>query len=152
MKSLHKSVLIRYSPEAMFSVVTDVARYPEFLPWCGQSRVIESTPHGMRASIGLALAGFKQDFTTQNQHIRKGDGGLAVQMELLDGPFSTLSGTWSFDPIEGSHPPGCKVTLDLNYEMKSALLQMAIGSKFDKIASSLVDAFVERAKQLDAAA
>jgi ribosome-associated toxin RatA of RatAB toxin-antitoxin module len=151
MKSLHKSVLIWYSPQQMFDVVTDVARYHEFLPWCSESSVIESTEAGMKASIGMALAGFKQHFTTHNQHIRKDGGGLAVAMELLDGPFKKLGGTWSFDPIAGSEVAGqsaCKVTLDLTYEIKSTLLQMAIGGAFDKIASSMVDAFVERAKKI----
>lgn len=148
MKSLHKSVLIWYSPEQMFDVVTDVARYHEFLPWCHESRVIEQSDHGMKASIGMQLAGFKQAFTTHNKHLIKEDGGLAVQMSLLDGPFSNLGGTWSFDPISGSATPACKVTLDLSYEIKNALLQMAIGSAFDKIASSLVDAFIDRAKKI----
>jgi ribosome-associated toxin RatA of RatAB toxin-antitoxin module len=148
MKSLHKSVLIWYSPTQMFDVVTDVARYHEFLPWCHESRVIEQSDHGMKASIGMQLAGFKQTFTTHNQHMTKADGGLAVQMELLDGPFSKLAGTWSFDPISGSHAPACKVTLDLSYQIKSTLLQMAIGSAFDRIASSLVDAFIDRAKKI----
>ena len=148
MKSLHKSVLIWYSPEQMFGVVTDVARYHEFLPWCHESSVIEQSAQGMKASIGMQLAGFKQGFTTHNQHITKANGGLAVQMELIDGPFSKLGGTWSFDPISGSNTPACKVTLDLSYEIKNRLLQMAIGSAFDKIASSLVDAFIDRAKKI----
>jgi ribosome-associated toxin RatA of RatAB toxin-antitoxin module len=148
MKSLHKSVLIWYSPQQMFDVVTDVARYHEFLPWCHASSVIEQSEHGMSANIGMQLAGFKQGFTTHNQHITKEDGGLAVQMELLNGPFSKLGGTWSFDLVKGSETPACKVTLDLTYEIKSALLQMAIGSAFDKIAASMVGAFVERAKKI----
>jgi ribosome-associated toxin RatA of RatAB toxin-antitoxin module len=148
MKSLHKSVLIWYSPEQMFAVVTDVARYHEFLPWCHESSVMEQTVQGMKANIGMRLAGFKQGFTTHNQHITKADGSRAVQMELIDGPFSKLGGTWSFDSIHGSSTPACKVTLDLSYEIKNALLQMAIGSAFDKIASSLVDAFIDRAKKI----
>lgn len=132
----------------MFDVVTDVARYHEFLPWCHDSSISDQTALGMNASIGMQLAGFKQAFMTRNTHITKEGGGLAVQMELLDGPFSKLGGTWSFDPIAGSTSPACKVTLDLAYEIKSPLLQMAIGGAFDKIASSLVDAFVERAKKI----
>ncbi len=135
----------------MFDVVTDVARYHEFLPWCHESAVVEHSNVGMKASIGMQLAGFKQAFTTHNAHIQKESGGLAVDMELIDGPFSKLAGTWSFDPIAGSEDlgtPACKVKLDLNYEIKSSLLQMAIGPAFDKIANSLVDAFVERAKNI----
>jgi ribosome-associated toxin RatA of RatAB toxin-antitoxin module len=148
MKSLHKSVLIWFTPQQMFDVVTDVARYHEFLPWCHESSVVEQSAHGMKANIGMQLAGFKQGFTTQNDHIKNGDGGLAVAMELIDGPFSKLGGKWSFDPIQGSDTPACRVTLDLNYEIKSAMLQMAIGPAFEKIASSLVDAFVDRAKKI----
>jgi ribosome-associated toxin RatA of RatAB toxin-antitoxin module len=129
-------------------VVTDVARYHEFLPWCHDSSVIEHSAAGMKAHIGMQLAGFKQGFTTLNQHIALADGGLAVQMELLDGPFSKLGGTWSFDSIKGSEMPACKVTLDLRYEIKNSMLQLAIGAAFDKIASSLVDAFIERAKKM----
>ncbi|MDI9333636.1 MAG: type II toxin-antitoxin system RatA family toxin [Cytophagales bacterium] len=148
MKSLHKSVLIWYSPKQMFDVVTDVARYHEFLPWCHESSVLERTEHGMKARIGMQLVGFKQGFTTHNLHIEKSDGGLAVQMDLVDGPFSKLGGTWSFEPIAGSESSACKIKLDLAYEIKSALLQMAIGGAFDKIANSLVDAFAARAKKI----
>jgi ribosome-associated toxin RatA of RatAB toxin-antitoxin module len=148
MKSLHKSVLIWFSPQQMFDVVTDVSRYHEFLPWCHESSVVERTEHGMKANIGMQLAGFKQGFTTHNEHIFKADGGLAVKMALLDGPFSSLGGTWSFDPIQGSEMPACRITLDLNYKIKNAMLQLAIGAAFDKIANSLVDAFIERAKKI----
>jgi ribosome-associated toxin RatA of RatAB toxin-antitoxin module len=148
MKSLHKSVLIWYSPQQMFDVVTDVNKYHEFLPWCHESRVIEASPERMKASVGLALGAFKQSFTTQNEHITKTGGALAVQMQLLDGPFSKLEGTWSFDPVAGSESPACKVTLDLHYEIKSMLLNMAIGAAFEKIASSMVDSFVARAKKV----
>jgi ribosome-associated toxin RatA of RatAB toxin-antitoxin module len=148
MKSLHKSVLIWYSPQQMFDVVTNVAAYSEFLPWCHESRVIEQSSAGMKASIGMSLVGFQLGFTTHNQHIQKPDGGLAVAMELLDGPFSKLGGTWSFDSIAGSDKPACKVTLDLNYEIKSMLLQIAIGAAFEKIAGSMVDSFVARAKSV----
>jgi ribosome-associated toxin RatA of RatAB toxin-antitoxin module len=148
MKSLHKSVLIWYSPQQMFDVVTDVGKYSDFLPWCHESRVIEQSGSGMKASIGMSLAGFKQSFTTHNIHTLKPDGARVVEMDLLDGPFSKLGGTWTFDPIAGSDKPACKVSLDLNYEIKSALLQMAIGAAFEKIASSMVDSFVARAKQI----
>jgi ribosome-associated toxin RatA of RatAB toxin-antitoxin module len=148
MKTLHKSVLIWYSPQQMFDVVTDVNKYSEFLPWCHESTVIEQSAQGMKAGIGMSLAGFKQGFTTHNLHSQKPEGGLVVEMDLVDGPFSKLGGTWSFDPIAGSDKPACKVTLDLNYEIKSPLLQMAIGAAFEKIASSMVDSFVARAKKV----
>ena len=47
MKTVHKSVLIWYSAAEMYALVTDVARYPEFLPWCDQASVLEENAQGM---------------------------------------------------------------------------------------------------------
>ena len=44
MKSVHRSVLIWYSAQEMFSLVTDVEQYPKFLPWCDRSKVIALEP------------------------------------------------------------------------------------------------------------
>ena len=60
MKNLHKSVLLWHSADEMFALVTDVARYPEFLPWCSSARVLETLPDGMTAEIGMKVAGLSQ--------------------------------------------------------------------------------------------
>jgi ribosome-associated toxin RatA of RatAB toxin-antitoxin module len=142
MKHVHKQVLIWYSPAQMYALVTDVARYPEFLPWCSSACVIEQTPDGMTAQLGLSLAGVKQQFATRNTHVRD----QKVGVELIDGPFSRLHGDWTFAPIGDGQ--ACKVTLDLKYAFSSAALSALIGPVFDKVAATLVDAFVKRAEQV----
>ena len=144
MKNIHKSVLIWYSPEEMFRLVTDVDRYPEFLPWCDHAQVKAQTEDGMVAEIGIALAGLKQAFTTRNTHI----AGRSVQMQLVDGPFSRLSGGWTFSPVGDGSQRACKVELALHYGFSNAALSAVVGPVFDKIAGSLVDAFVQRAEQV----
>ena len=144
MKNIHKSVLIWYSPEEMFRLVTDVARYPEFLPWCDHARVKAVTTDGMVAEVGIAMAGLRQAFTTRNTHIE----GRSVQMQLVDGPFSRLSGGWTFSPVGDGQQRACKVELNLNYGFSSATLSALVGPVFDKIAGSLVDAFIQRAEQV----
>ena len=144
MKNIHKSVLIWYSPEEMFRLVTDVARYPEFLPWCDHASVQEESAGGMVAEVGIAVAGLRQAFTTRNTHTE----GRSVQMQLVKGPFSNLSGGWTFSPVGDGSQRACKVELDLNYGFSSAALSAVVGPVFDKIAASLVDAFIARAEQV----
>ena len=144
MKNIHKSVLIWFSPEEMFRLVTDVAAYPQFLPWCDHARVIETTEQGMTAEVGIKMAGIKQSFTTRNTHVP----GREVQMTLVDGPFSNLSGGWTFSPVGDGSQHACKVELKLHYGFSSAALSAVVGPVFDKIASSLVDAFIQRAEQV----
>ena len=95
MKNVSKSVLIWYSPEEMFSLVTDVSRYPEFLPWCDHGKVLEEDEAGMVAEVGISFSGVRQDFVTRNDHIE----GRRVDMRLLRGPFSRLDGGWQFVPL-----------------------------------------------------
>ncbi len=144
MKTVNKSVLIWFSPQEMYALVIDVAAYPEFLPWCDQARVIEENEQGVTAEIGIAFSGIHQKFTTLNLH----QPGQGVRMQLVNGPFSRLDGQWNFSPVGSGDQRACKVELSLNYGFSNALLAKLIGPVFDKIAGSLVDAFVKRAEQV----
>ncbi len=143
MKHVHKSVLIWYSAEEMFALVTDVDRYPQFLPWCDHASVIERTEQGMTAEVGISFGGVRQTFTTRNTH----EAGRRVLLELVKGPFSKLQGEWRFVPVaEGQR--ACRVEIDLRYGFSNAALAALVGPVFDRIAGSLVDAFVKRAEQV----
>ena len=144
MKTVSKSVLIWYSPQEMYVLVTGVEHYPQFLPWCDQARVVASDANGMTAEIGIAFSGIHQKFATQNTHVLD----RQVRIKLLNGPFSALDGEWNFLPIGDGSQRACKVELTLNYGFDNATLGRLVGPVFDKIASSMVDAFVKRAEQV----
>lgn len=144
MKSIHKSVLLWHSAHEMFALVTDVPSYPQFLPWCDHASVLEHVDGGMTARVGMSLSGLRQSFTTRNLH----EPDRRVHMQLVDGPFSQLDGTWAFTPLGDGSQRACKVQFDLRYGFSSAALATLVGPVFDKIAGNLVDAFVKRADQV----
>lgn len=144
MKTVQKSVLIWYSAAEMFALVTDIASYPEFLPWCNKAEVLEQDANSMKAKIGLSIAGLKQSFTTLNTH----EKDRRVRLKLVDGPFSKLDGQWDFIPVGTGDDRACKIELNLNYDFDNMALAALVGPVFGKIAGSLVDAFVKRAGQV----
>ena len=144
MKTVQKSVLIWYSAEQMFSLVTHVDQYPKFLPWCDRAAVLEQDAHGMTAEIGIAFSGIHQVFTTRNTHVQD----RQVKMHLVKGPFSRLEGEWDFKPVGDEGQKACKVGLKLRYGFDNAALAALVGPVFDRIAGSMVDAFVKRAEQV----
>ena len=146
MKNVHKSVLIWYSPAEMYALVTDVARYPEFLPWCSHTQVLEQDATGMTAEVGMSLGGLKKSFVTRNTHEDGPAGGHTVAMRLVKGPFSRLEGRWIFHPVGDGSQRACKVELQLDYGFESAALAAVVGPVFDRIANSMVDAFIKRAE------
>jgi ribosome-associated toxin RatA of RatAB toxin-antitoxin module len=144
MKHVHKSVLIWYSPQEMFDLVTAVQQYPQFLPWCDHARVLEQDDSGMLAEVGIALSGIRQSFVTRNLH----EPGRRVQMQLVKGPFSRLDGDWHFHAVGDGSQRAARVELLLHYGFDSVTLSRMVGPVFDRIAASMVDAFVKRAEQV----
>lgn len=128
----------------MFALVTDVPAYPQFLPWCDQAAILEHDEHGMKAQVGIAFSGIRQKFTTRNEHVP----GRKVDIALIDGPFSKLEGHWSFTPVGDETQRACRVELRLDYAFRSNTLATLVGPVFDRIAASLVDAFVKRAEKV----
>ena len=144
MKTVNKSVLIWYLPEEMYALVIDVAAYPQFLPWCDHANVVAVDDKGMTAEVGIAFGAVRQTFTTRNQHVP----GRAVDMKLVNGPFSRLDGQWRFIPLGDGAQRACRVELVLNYGFDNIALGALVGPVFDRIAGNLVDAFVKRAEQV----
>ena len=147
MKHVKKSVLLWYTPHEMYALVTDVRSYPAFLPWCVQADVLEQRDDGVTARLHLAYLGVHQAFTTRNIHTVD----ECVRLELVDGPFSALTGTWRFIPLpaaEGAQAKACKVDFDLRYAFKKGALEALVSPVFDRIANTFVDSFVKRAEQV----
>jgi len=146
MKHVRKSVLLWYSPVEMYELVTAIHDYPTFLPWCEKAEVLEQHDDGVTARLGLAYRGVRHAFTTRNQHVP----GVSVTVQLVDGPFSLLDGTWVFHPLgrPGSEDQACKVEFDLRYAFASKALETVVSPVFDKVANTFVDSFVRRAEDV----
>jgi len=141
MRSIQRSALVPYSPRQMFDVVNDVARYSEYLPWCDTSRIISETEFQMVASISLKATGIRQSFTTRNVL----DQPSRISMSHIEGLFSSLHGEWYFKALGED---GCRVSLDLNFDMPRTLAAVGAGRVFDNAADRMVDVFCVRASEL----
>ena len=144
MKTVNKSVLIWYSPAEMYALVTQVDKYPEFLPWCDHAQVLATDADGVTAEVGIAFSGIRQTFTTRNTHVPD----QKVGMKLVKGPFSQLEGEWRFLPVGNGSERACRVELTLHYGFDNVALAALVGPVFDRITSSMVEAFVARAEQV----
>ena len=138
---IDKSALVMHSAERMFHLVNDVARYPEFLPWCANTQIHDQNAEQVTASMEIAKGGVRHTLTTRNQ-LQKPE---AIEMSLVDGPFRNLAGRWHFKPLSET---ACKVIPTLDFELSGSLSRMAFGSVFSQAATTMVDAFCKRADEL----
>ena len=141
MARINRSALVMYSAEQMYQLVNDVRAYPQFLPGCVASEVLESQADSMVARVEVAKAGIHKSFTTRNLLL----AGRSIQMDLVDGPFRRLSGVWSFTSLDEQ---ASKVELALEFEFSSRLVELAFGRIFNELVGSMVQAFTQRAKEV----
>lgn len=138
---IQRSALLPYPARLLYDLVNDVARYPEFLPWCSTTEVLEASESHMLASLAVAKAGLSQRFITRNLLVM----GQSIEMNLEEGPFTQLHGVWAFKALGDR---ACKISLDLTFEYAGPLVRATLGPLFNQAANTLVDAFCQRAKQL----
>ncbi len=141
MKQVTRSALVSFSADQMYNLVNDVASYPDFLPGCSGSRILESSTGAMVASVDVSKAGISKTFTTSNEL----SPGESIMMNLVDGPFKMLKGGWFFTALDEQ---ACKVELKLEFEFSSKMIEMAFGKVFNELTSNMVNAFTLRAKQV----
>lgn len=141
MTTIRKSALVPYSAEQMYALVDNISAYAEFLPWCDKSREISRSDTEVEGSLDIAHSGVHKSFTTRNRL----EKNRQIEMQLVEGPFKYLNGVWNFEPLGEA---GSKVSLDLEFEFSNKLLGMTFGPVFNKMASSLVDSFIQRAQKV----
>lgn len=141
MTRVEKSALIKFSAQQMFDLVNDIESYPQFLPWCNGSRIIKRDANIVEAELSISKGGFQKNFSTRNTL----DFGKKMTVELLDGPFSHLSGEWNFLALRDD---ASKITLDLDFELSGKLASLAFGAVFNQICNTMVSSFTQRAKEV----
>ncbi|WP_276487377.1 type II toxin-antitoxin system RatA family toxin [Ectopseudomonas mendocina] len=138
---IQRSALLPYPAQALYDLVNDVASYPQFLPWCSASEVLEVSETHMLASLEVAKAGIGQRFVTRNALLP----AQRIEMNLQEGPFTSLNGVWEFKALGEK---ACKISLDLTLDYAGPLVRATLGPLFNQAANTMVDAFCQRAKQL----
>ena len=149
MRQIKRSALVPETPARMYELINDIERYPEFVPWCVAARLLSRDETAVVAQLEVKRGLLRASFTTRNQL----EEGLRVRMGLVEGPFRTLQGLWSLTPITdpAGQSLGCRVELEMRFEFANAVTGALLEPVFEHTVSSLVDAFVARARSLRAA-
>lgn len=143
MPSFEKRHKVRHSAEDMFDLVADVERYPEFVPLCEGLRVKSRRERGgqimLIADMSVGYKAIRETFTSQVMLDRS---NRMINVRYLDGPFKYLENRWCFEPETKT---ACTVVFFIEYEFKSRMLGVLMGSMFDTAFKRFTKAFEERA-------
>ena len=132
--------VLPYTPEQLFTLVADIERYPEFLPWCVGVRIRERKPDLIVADLIIGFRVFRERFTSRVRLAAP----RRIDVAYSEGPFRYLDNHWTFEPAPG----GCRLDFFVDFEFKSRVLQKVIEVLFGEAVRRMVAAFEGRAREL----
>lgn len=138
--------MLPYTPDQLFGLVGDVARYPEFVPWITSMRTWNARGAGegvdsVDAEAGVGFSFLRERFATR---VRRDAGARQIDVNLLSGPFRKLTNRWRF--LED--PEGTRIEFDIDFQFKSRLLEGLLASNFHHAVGRLMGCFEDRARAL----
>jgi len=142
MRELKRSALVARPPARLFALISDVERYPEFVPGCTFARIESRSAHEVIATLGVRRGALRAQFTTRNEL----EADRRVTMHLVRGPFRVLQGEWLLTPIADA---GCQVDLRMRFAFSNPVAAIILEPLFAQTVGELVDAFVARARSTD---
>ena len=133
--------VVPFSPEQLFDLVSDIQRYPEFLPWCVGARIRKRDGNRIVADLVIGYKLIRERFTST---VTLSPEQNRIDVDYTDGPFKYLNNHWVFVP----HPDGCMIDFYVDFEFRSTILQKIIEVFFNEAIRRMVGAFECRAHEL----
>jgi coenzyme Q-binding protein COQ10 len=135
-----------YSAKKIYELVMDIEKYPEFLPWCKQARIVEIiSDENLHADLLINFKNFFEKYRSNVTHKKIAGNIYFIDVVAIDGPFKKLVNQWHFRDLENGE---CEVKFFIDFEFSSILFSKLISPIFEKAAEKMMSAFEERMRDI----
>lgn len=146
MPSFKTTRRVNHSADKMFALIADVEKYPEFLPLCEALSVRDIRERdGKQMLVADMSVGYKAIRETFTSRVLLNPDESQIDVSYVDGPFKYLDNRWTFTDVDERHSD---VHFYIDYEFKSKMLGMVMGSMFDRAFRMFAEAFEKRADEI----
>ncbi|MCK5041251.1 MAG: type II toxin-antitoxin system RatA family toxin [Sphingomonadales bacterium] len=130
--------VLPFAKEDVFNIILDVAKYPEFLPWCLAARIYNKAENGFDADLVIGFKMFKERFTSRVTF----EGSDTIHVEYIKGPMKHLTNHWQFkDTADG----GVELDFHVDFAFKNPIFEKLVGHLFEEAVFKMIEAFEKRA-------
>jgi len=137
--------LIECKKEQLIDLVLDIEKYPQFVPFCLDSKIYERKEKGdlllIIADLTIGKSPFKDTYKSDVKFNKKED---LIHVTNLDGPLKHLENKWHFKEENNF----TEVSFDVDFELKNDFLNIVITKSFQFGLDKIADAFQKRAEEL----
>ena len=132
--------VLPYTPEQVFDLVADIARYPEFLPWIQAMRISSTEGNVVTADMVVGFKMVRERFTSRVTL----DRPRTIHVDYIAGPLRYLRNDWRFEPAPG----GTMVHFAVDFEFAAKIFEKLAGLFFSEAFRRMVASFEARARVL----
>ena len=142
--------LIDNRKDKLIDFVLDIEKYPEFIPFCDNSKVYKRNDDGettrIIADLTIGKGPFKDTFKSDVKFIKKDD---LIHVVNIGGPLKYLENNWKFTEIRNKDK-GYKteVFFDIDFEIENKFLNILMIKSFQFGLEKIADAFQKRAESI----
>ena len=137
--------LIECKKEQLIDLVLDIEKYPQFVPFCLNSKVYEKNEKGdlllIIADLTIGKGPFKDTYKSDVKFNKKED---SIYVTNLDGPLKHLENKWHFKEENNF----TEISFDVDFELKNHFLNIVMTKSFQFGLDKIADAFQKRAEEL----
>ena len=131
--------------QTLIDFVLDIEKYPEFIPFCIDSKVYETNDDEHEIKIIADLTIGKRPFIdTYKSDVRYDKKKDSIHVTNIDGPLKHLENNWKF--VEKDNLT--EVKFDVDFEIKNKFLNLIMEKSFQFGLNKIADAFQKRAENL----
>ena len=131
--------------QTLIDFVLDIEKYPEFIPFCIDSKVYETNDDGdVKKIIADLTIGKKPFIDTYKSNVRYDKKNDSIHVTNIDGPLKHLENNWKF--VEKNNLT--EVQFDVDFEIKNKFLNLIMEKSFQFGLNKIADAFQKRAENL----
>ena len=136
---------ISCSKENLIKMVLDIEKYPEFVPWCLNSKIHSKNDKDDKVEITADLTIGKSFFNeTYKSFVIYDKSSDSIYVTNNEGPLKRLENKWLFKQ-KGKNS---EVDFHVDFELKNKILNMLMIKTFDIGLKKIADAFEKRAIDL----
>ena len=137
--------LIQIEKKNLIDLVLDIDKYPNFIPYCINSKVYERNVKGediyIIADLTIGKGIFKDTYKSDVRFNKKED---TIYVTNIDGPLKYLENRWYFNQKDNM----TEVSFDVDFELKNKFLNILMTKSFTYGLNKIADAFQNRAEEL----
>ena len=137
MKNYSRTFSIYQPINEVFDVLNDVEEYQSFIPFCIDSKIIEENDDEIKASLRLSFMGTSTQFISNNKY----KSNEFIEMNLVEGPFSSLKATWIFEQI---HNEETQLTFKMSYTILNPMIDLLFSKNIDVVSQRIIEAFKKK--------